>query len=260
MRYIYTVISAIKTADYLYTLKCPYTQSIILRYLLYTPTMLDLHTHTTFSDGELIPAELLRRAQHLGYKAIALTDHADPTNLHHILHNLRQIKTLQQHYHLTVLVGVELTHLPPAAIPQVAEHARHLGAEIIIVHGETPVEPVAEGTNHAALHSDIDILAHPGFITPEDAKLAATNNICLELTSRCGHNRTNGHVARMATEHGATLIVNTDAHAPGDLITHKDALRTARGAGLTQEEASRCLENSEKLVARLLRLSIKAEC
>ncbi|RLD98934.1 MAG: PHP domain-containing protein, partial [Aquificota bacterium] len=25
--------------------------------------MVDLHTHTTFSDGELIPSELVRRAQ-----------------------------------------------------------------------------------------------------------------------------------------------------------------------------------------------------
>ncbi len=39
--------------------------------------MIDLHTHTTLSDGELLPAELVRRAEMSGYQAIALTDHVD---------------------------------------------------------------------------------------------------------------------------------------------------------------------------------------
>ena len=33
--------------------------------------MIDLHTHTVFSDGALIPAELVRRARVKGYEAIA---------------------------------------------------------------------------------------------------------------------------------------------------------------------------------------------
>jgi histidinol phosphatase-like PHP family hydrolase len=39
--------------------------------------MIDLHTHTVFSDGELIPFELARRAENMGYKFIAFTDHMD---------------------------------------------------------------------------------------------------------------------------------------------------------------------------------------
>ena len=35
--------------------------------------MIDLHTHSTFSDGELIPAELIRRAKVAGYRAMILT-------------------------------------------------------------------------------------------------------------------------------------------------------------------------------------------
>ncbi len=47
--------------------------------------MIDLHTHSSFSDGELIPSELVRRAFVLGYTAIAITDHVDYTNIEHIL-------------------------------------------------------------------------------------------------------------------------------------------------------------------------------
>ena len=37
--------------------------------------MIDLHTHSTFSDGTFTPTELVRLAAHRGVKAIALSDH-----------------------------------------------------------------------------------------------------------------------------------------------------------------------------------------
>jgi histidinol phosphatase-like PHP family hydrolase len=107
-----------------------------------------------------------------------------------------------------------------------------------VVHGETPVEPVAPGTNRAAVECpDVDILAHPGFISEEDAALAASNSVTLELTSRGGHSLTNGHVARVARLTGAQLVVNTDTHAPSDLLDQAGARLVALGAGLSEEEA-----------------------
>jgi len=199
--------------------------------------MIDLHTHSTFSDGELIPSELVRRAVVKGYKAIAITDHVDFTNIEHVLSCVKNVKSLEEDYDIRIFTGVELTHVPPGKMPSLVEKARQLGAEIIVVHGETTVEPVPEGTNHTALSLDIDILAHPGLITLEDAQKAKDNGICLEITSRNGHNRTNGHVARMAKETGAALTVNTDSHAPGDLITDEVAFQIALGAGLDEKEA-----------------------
>ncbi len=199
--------------------------------------MIDLHTHSTFSDGELIPSELVRRAVVQGYTAIAITDHVDFTNIEHILSCLKNVKSLEEDYNIRVFTGVELTHIPPAKMPLLVEKARHLGAEIVVVHGETMVEPVAPGTNHTAVSLNIDILAHPGFITAEEAELARDNGICLEITSRNGHNRTNGHVARIAKETGANLTVNTDSHAPDDLINDELAMQIAMGAGLDEKSA-----------------------
>ncbi len=199
--------------------------------------MIDLHTHSTFSDGELIPSELVRRAVFRGYTALAITDHVDFTNIEHVLSCIRKIKSLEDDYEIRLFAGVELTHVPPAKMPALVEKARKLGAEIVVVHGETTVEPVHEGTNHAAVSLDIDILAHPGFITPEDAEAAKDSGIFLEITSRNGHNRTNGHVARIARETGARLTVNTDTHAPEDLITDETAFRIAMGAGLDEKGA-----------------------
>ncbi|MGD9302646.1 MAG: PHP domain-containing protein, partial [Desulfobacterales bacterium] len=36
---------------------------------------IDLHIHSTASDGSLTPSEILRQAQKLGLAAIAITDH-----------------------------------------------------------------------------------------------------------------------------------------------------------------------------------------
>lgn len=199
--------------------------------------MIDLHTHTIFSDGELIPSELVRRAEVLGYKAIAITDHADYTNIEHIISCVSKAKYMEEVLDIRIIVGAELTHVPAPKIGPLASLARRLGAEIVVVHGETPVEPVRPGTNRAALEADVDILAHPGFITLEEAELARENNVCLEITSRRGHNITNGHVVRLAKMAAAKMIVNTDSHAPGDLISSKRAVEIAMGAGLTQEEA-----------------------
>lgn len=214
--------------------------------------MIDLHTHSTFSDGELIPSELVRRAVFNGYTALAITDHVDFTNIEHVLTCVKKVKSLEDDYDIRIFAGVELTHVPPGKMPQLVEKARHLGAEIIVVHGETIVEPVPPGTNHTAVSLDIDILAHPGFITVEDAELAKANGICLELTSRNGHNRTNGHVARIANEAGADLIVDTDTHHPHDLINDEVALRIAMGAGLDEKGARKATgANPLNLIKRL---------
>jgi len=202
-----------------------------------SPTMIDLHTHTIFSDGELLPSELVRRAEVKGYTAIALTDHVDYTNLEHVLSSLLKAKYLEDVLDIRVLVGVELTHVPGEKIEPLAALARRSGAELVVVHGETPAEPVRPGTNRAALEAGVDILAHPGFLTRAEAEMARERGVCLEITSRAGHNITNGHVARMAKEAGALMVVNTDAHSPEDLIDQERAVQIAFGAGLDWEES-----------------------
>ncbi len=211
--------------------------------------MIDLHTHTLFSDGVLLPAELARRAQVLDYKALAITDHVDSSNLDFVLPRLIAVcADLQPEMSIILIPGVEITHVPPASIACLAAKARDLGAKIIIVHGESVVEPVCPGTNQAALESNIDILAHPGLITLAEAELAAENGVCLEITTRRGHSITNGHVVRMAREAGAPLVLNNDAHAPADLVPLEFAEKVARGAGLTADEWRSVRAKSKELV------------
>ncbi|MDP4230934.1 MAG: histidinol phosphate phosphatase domain-containing protein, partial [Bacteroidota bacterium] len=72
----------------------------------------------------------------------------------------------REYWDIAAIRGVELTHLPARAIAEAAKRAKDLGAWIVVVHGETIVEPVEKGTNLAAVQSpDVDILAHPGLMT-----------------------------------------------------------------------------------------------
>jgi histidinol phosphatase-like PHP family hydrolase len=199
--------------------------------------MYDLHTHTILSDGEMLPIELIRRMAVAGYTTVAITDHADPSNTGEILDTLARVQESAQIYGVKLLCGVELTHVPPTRIADLAKFAKEMGADIVIVHGETPVEPVAPGTNHAACGCRyVNVLAHPGLITMKDAQLAAKNGIALELTSRGGHNRTNGHVAQIARKAGCQLVVDSDAHAPHDILSEDAKFIVAKGAGLTDAE------------------------
>jgi histidinol phosphatase-like PHP family hydrolase len=197
----------------------------------------DFHTHTFLSDGVLSPMEQARRAVVNGYRTLGLTDHMGVGGVAALLEALRRDRVvIERHWPIQVIVGVELTHVPAEAIHEAAAHARAEGAEIIVVHGETPVEPVPEGTNHASIASGlVDVLAHPGFLTDADARLAAANNVFLEITARRGHSLTNGHVARLAIEAGARMIVNSDAHEPSDLLKPDFQRAVALGAGIPSD-------------------------
>ncbi|AMM39854.1 protein containing Polymerase and histidinol phosphatase [Candidatus Desulfofervidus auxilii] len=214
--------------------------------------MIDLHTHSIFSDGELIPFELLRRVEAMGYGALAITDHADTSNLKEILEAIKKAAKSWNgmNSHPKLIPGIELTHIPPSLIKSLVEDARNLGAKVIVVHGETLVEPVAPGTNMAALNTDIDILAHPGLITEEEVILAKERGICLEISGRKGHCLSNGHVARLAKKIGAKLVINSDGHAPGDYLTLDFARKIALGAGLDETDFEKMLKNAWEIVEK----------
>jgi histidinol phosphatase-like PHP family hydrolase len=216
--------------------------------------MYDFHTHTFLSDGVLSPIELIRRAYVRGYRAMAVTDHVGLGNVEFVLKTLIiDCAQATKHWDILVLPGVEITHVPKDDIDLVARTAKEMGAKLVAVHGETPVEPVEPGTNEAALHSDyVDVLAHPGLITYEEARLAAEKGIYLEVSARKGHSLTNGHVVKTAREAGAITVLDSDAHEPDDLLTPDIRHKVAKGAGLNDDEIQALLEtNPQKLLAKL---------
>jgi len=239
----------------------------------------DFHTHTVFSDGGMIPAGLMQRAMVRGCLGLAITDHVDSSNLEWALENLLKFveelgqewqpdimpggdvttaplnaldsDTQAKNWHLPIIPGVELTSVPPRKIGALAERARSLGAKWIVVHGETIMEPVAPGTNRAAIEAGVDLLSHPGLITPQDAARAAELGVHLEITTNKGHGLANGWVAQRARESGARLLLNTDCHVSAEMLDAKQRRAIAFGAGLTEEEVDRIWQNGRRIVAQI---------
>jgi len=208
---------------------------------------IDLHMHSLFSDGELLPSELARRALKLNHEVIAITDHVDYYNVDEIPKIQAAIDDINSNWDITVVLGAEVTHAPTESIDDIAKRAKELGAKIVVVHGETLNEPVTPGTNLAAVQSKyVDILGHPGLITKEEAELALENDIYLEISARKGHCLGNGHVANIAREVGNKLIVDTDTHSPDDLITFEKSYEIAREAGLSDEEAMKAIVDNPR--------------
>jgi len=210
--------------------------------------MIDFHTHTIFSDGALLPSELVRMYDVLGYKAVGVTDHVDASNIDFVVPRLVAVcKKLNSAWKIKAIPGAEITHAPLEHIEELVNYARSAGAKVIIAHGETVSEPVAPGTNKKALECDIDILAHPGLITIEEAKAAAEKNIFLEVTARKNHDKANTHVMRTADEVGAKLILNSDAHSPEDILPLEKRQKLAVRYGLGRKQ----IVNAEELLDKI---------
>ncbi len=84
--------------------------------------LIDLHIHSTFSDGSLSPAELLKKAHGLGLKAIAITDHDTLAGIDIFKKNAR-------HNSIKIITGVELS----------ASHEKH--SIHILGYGFNPLHP-----------------------------------------------------------------------------------------------------------------------
>ena len=206
--------------------------------------MYNLHCHTLLSDGVLLPSEVAVRYMAAGYRVIAITDHVDYSTIEY---TVRAIVEFCRHWPknagIRVLPGVELTHLPLEQFKPLTKYCRAKGIKVIVGHGETSVEPVIKGTNRACIEAGVDILAHPGLINEDDAKLAQEKGIFLEITSRRGHRDTNGYVMEQALKFGAKLILNNDSHAPEDIIKPEELLQEGLNLGLTQKEISNIDQN-----------------
>ncbi|MDD5005812.1 MAG: histidinol phosphate phosphatase domain-containing protein [Candidatus Omnitrophica bacterium] len=213
--------------------------------------MFDLHTHSLLSDGDLLPSEVARRYEKLGYKAIAITDHVDLSNIKMVVPAIVEFCRKWPKNRIKVIPGIELTHIPLEQFNPLIKYARKNGIKVIVAHGETISEPVIKGTNKKALSSDIDILAHPGLIDIEDVKLAKRRGVFLEITTRKSHRNTNKHVIRLAKKLNAKLVVNSDSHSPCDIIRFSQKEKYTLKLGINKLYLEKILEDTAKFIGKV---------
>lgn len=203
-----------------------------------TDGIYDFHTHTFLSDGEYGPMETAQRAKSRGYELIGFSDHVDFGTYEDTIKKLKKAAEAinRSEMGIKALVGVEVTHVPPSQIKEIVKLCRDAGAQYIIVHGETPMEPVIKGTNLAAIRAGADILAHPGFITEEEAQLAAKKGVFLEISAREKQMLANAHVLNLARKVGIPFLINSDAHTHHHLLTPERLTELLRAFDISRDE------------------------
>lgn len=218
--------------------------------------MIDFHIHVTpFSTGGmhggLLPTEALRLSRCAGFRAVGLVVRADASSLPLLFPPLlKLLRNCSLYAGVEAFAGVELVHIPPALMPDAVAEARNMGAALVLAHGESttrnPAEAVETGTNLAAIAAGVDILAHPGLITPQDAAFAAEKGVYLELSLAPWHCLANAHIVRAAGD--APLLLNSDARTSTDFFP-PDATRALRQAAMLG-----ALANPDTLAAHARRL------
>src|SRR5947209_20016367 len=99
--------------------------------------LIDLHSHSTLSDGDHSPDEMVAAAERNGYDVYALTDHASPHDYRDMAAAVRaEIDRVRPHTSVQLFAGVELTELDPDQIARAAQEVRRHGAEVVVVNGE----------------------------------------------------------------------------------------------------------------------------
>ncbi|MEI7615337.1 MAG: histidinol phosphate phosphatase domain-containing protein [Actinomycetota bacterium] len=214
--------------------------------------IIDFHTHTFLSDGGNSPIELIRYACVNDYSIIGITDHVSYSNIDYIIGAaIRDCALAERFWNIRAIPGVELTNVPAKSINEIARYAKEKGARLVLVHGESISENVEPGTDYNAVNSDyVDILAHPGLITLEEAKDAAKRGIYLEITSKGGNCLGNGHVVQTGRQAGAKFLINSDAHLHKGLYSGDMQIKVARGAGLGESEIAEIFEINTKALLK----------
>jgi len=218
----------------------------------------DLHTHTIFSDGESTVEEMIKKAKMLN-SAIAITDHfiSDEFFINKILYpeisSIEKFVERKKKYMKIfdeLIFGIEITRVRPEKIYEIAKNAKKHNL-IVLVHGETYADIVPEGTNISAVNCEyVDILAHPGHLSEEEAIKAKENKIFIEISARKTHSSENKEIAKICKKFNLEIVINTDAHSTDELIDYEKAKEIGLNAGLSEEDVYRANENAKKIFER----------
>ena len=197
----------------------------------------DLHIHTTWSDGVASVEDMVAAAREMGYRFIAITDHATEIKMIRGLNSdklaaqVLEIESLRPKYpDIRILTGVEVDILRDGRLFLENDLLSKLDVVVASVHQDIS-DSRGELVNRlvkAASNPVVDILGHitgrvigrrPGVtegLTPV-FEAAVKHGTALEVNASPERLDLPENLAVEAVSMGANLAVCTDAHAPGSL-------------------------------------------
>jgi DNA polymerase (family 10) len=210
----------------------------------------DLHTHSDWTDGRDTLAAMVRRARDKGYQYVAMTDHSvglgmtNGLNLERIAKRTKEIAKLNQELApFRVLIGTEVEIRADGRLDYTDDVLA--GFEIVTasIHSafNQPRAQITQRLVSAMKHPLVTAISHPtGRLLerrdPYDVDLDAVIDTAVATGTRLevngGPERLDlpDWAVRKAMEKGATLVIDSDAHAVEELDwTQYGAANARRG-------------------------------
>jgi putative hydrolase len=225
----------------------------------------DLHSHTDWSDGGASVVEMGRAAQARGYRYLAITDHSPRITVvnglgpERLAAQRRLIDEANQELEtLTLLQGIEVDINEDGSLDEPDEALAALDIVIASPHVKLRMEP-AEMTERmlAALENPhVDVIGHPTGRRPGSRpgasydfqavfKKAADREVALEIDCDPARMDLSPELAQLAASLGCRLCLDSDAHAPDQLLYVDLGVWMARRAGIATDRLLNWLELSK---------------
>jgi len=209
----------------------------------------DLHTHTNWSDGGFSIVEMAEAAAERGYDYHVVTDHATGPGMvggvgldeDDIEEQAAAIEAAREEVDIPIFHGVEANIDADGGLSTDDETLAALDIVVASPHAALgqDADAATERLVRAVEHPHVDVLGHPtGRLINERpgldpdveavAQAAAANGTAIEVNANPARLDADGEFVRAAVEAGATIAVDTDAHAPRELDNARYGVHTAR--------------------------------
>ncbi|RLM71339.1 DNA polymerase/3'-5' exonuclease PolX [Halorubrum sp. Atlit-8R] len=209
----------------------------------------DLHTHTDWSDGGFSIAEMARAADERGYDYHVVTDHATGPGMvggvgldeSDIEEQATAVAEAADEVGIPIFHGIEANIDADGGLSTDDETLAALDLVVASPHAALGQdrEAATERLVNAVEHPHVDVLGHPtGRLINERpgldpdveaiATAASAAGTAIEVNANPARLDADGEFVRAAIEAGATIAVNTDAHAPRELDNARYGVHTAR--------------------------------
>jgi putative hydrolase len=215
----------------------------------------ELHCHTDWSDGGASVLEMASAARARGYEYLAITDHSPRITVVNGLGPERlaaQRRLIEQANleveGLTILQGVEVDINEDGSLDEPDEALAQLDVVIASPHVKLRMEPAAmtERMLRAVEHPHVNVIGHPTGRRPGSRqgasydfeavfRAAAAHGVAMEIDCDPARMDLSPELAQLAASLGCRLSLDSDAHAPDQLLYVDLGLWIARRAGISSD-------------------------
>jgi len=229
----------------------------------------DCHSHSDWSDGGSPIREMAEAAKEIGHKYWALTDHSPRLTIAHGLNAERLREQLEVVAALNeelapfrILTGIEVDILEDGSLDQEDELLAQLDVVVASVHSKLRMDGSAmtERMLRAIESPHTDILGHctgriivgrgrpPSNFDPHAVfEACSRTGTAVEINSRPERRDPPEELLSLALSQGCVMVVDTDAHAPGQLEWQQLGCEQAAAIGIPEERIMNTLPMDEFL-------------